>query len=128
MSNIKIRISPIEGQGVFALRDFLNGEIVIDWSKCSRVLSQQEFLNLSEEEKNYVSFIDKKYVLFLEPARFVNHSCQANTKALNNGDVAVRNIKKGEEITADYTAENAPGLKFKCNCQSNNCKGWIRLK
>jgi len=128
MSAIEIKTSPIDGQGVFALRDFLKGEIVIDWSKYSRILSWQEFLNLPEKEKQYVSFIDSKYILFLKPARFVNHSCQANTKVLNNADVAVRDIKKGEEITADYSAENAPLLKFKCHCQSKNCKGWVRSK
>ncbi len=36
------------------------------------------------------------------PEKFVNHSCEANTQVRNHGDIAIRNINKGEGITSDY--------------------------
>ena len=65
-----------------------------------------------------------QYVLIDEPARFVNHSCDSNTKAKDGCDVAVRDIKKGEEITADYVLEKVP-VGFECRCGSEKCKGRI---
>ena len=59
--------------------------------------------------------------------KFVNHSCEPNTRVRNGSDVAMSNIKKGEEITTDYGKE--VGLvAFKCTCGCNNCHGLIGNK
>ena len=126
MEEIIVKESKIHGKGVFANRDFKKGEVVIDWSKCSEILSKEEFEKLSENEKRYVSLIDGKYVHFFSPARFVNHSCNSNTKAINKCDTAIKNIKKGKEITANYLYEKVPNLNMKCYCESKNCKGIIK--
>ncbi len=58
---------------------------------------------------------------------YVNHSCDAN--AGFHGQifiVAMRDIKKGEEITSDYR-ENSLVL-FKCNCGTRNCQGIMNKK
>lgn len=55
------------------------------------------------------------------PEKYVNHSCEPNTTAKGFCDVAIRNIKKGEEITGNYE-ETAGGASFKCSCGSTNCK------
>ncbi len=57
------------------------------------------------------------------PEKFVNHSCQANTKVKNGCDIAIKNIKKGEEITADYGKEIS--VSFICRCGHKNCRGII---
>lgn len=57
------------------------------------------------------------------PERYVNHSCDPNTKAINNSDVAVRDIKIDEEITSDYTG--SVSKSFQCRCGSKNCRGII---
>lgn len=126
MNDIAVKDSKIHGKGVFAARDFKKGEIVIKWSDCSEIINKKEFDKLSENEKKYVSFIDEKYVHFKEPGRFVNHSCNPNTKAINMCDRAIRKIKKGEEITSNYLYEKVPNLNMKCNCGSKNCKGVIK--
>ncbi len=54
------------------------------------------------------------------PERFVNHSCDANTSVKNKCDIASRDIKKGEEITSDYSNQGVE--LFKCCCGSKNCK------
>lgn len=118
---VVVKDSKIHGNGVYALRDFKKGECVIDWSKCSKELTKDQVDKLSKSEKRYVSCLSKnKWVLFDAPAKYVNHSCNPNTKAKDGCDVAIRSIKKGEEITADYIFEKAD-IDFKCNCGSKNC-------
>ncbi|MCK5107688.1 MAG: ASCH domain-containing protein [Nanoarchaeota archaeon] len=51
-----------------------------------------------------------------------------NSKIHNNGVFAARDIKKGEEITSDYSDEMVPGTEMFCNCGSKNCKKIIRFK
>jgi hypothetical protein len=116
-----VKDSRIQGKGVYASRDFKKGEVVIDWSKCSKELTKKQLDKLSKNEKKYVSCSSKgKWVLFSAPAKYVNHSCDPNTKAKDGCDVAIRAIKKGEEITANYIFEKAD-IDFKCNCGSKNC-------
>jgi SET domain-containing protein len=38
-------------------------------------------------------------------------------------DIAIRNIKKGEEITADYTKEMGTSIiSFQCKCGNKRCR------
>lgn len=126
--DIEVKESKIEGKGVFAVRDFKKGEVVIDWSTCSDVLTKEQMENMPAHKKRYVSYLSKgKYVFFKSPGKYVNHSCDSNTKSLNGCDVAVKNIKKGEEITADYVREKVPGLNMECKCGSEKCRGTIKI-
>jgi len=61
------------------------------------------------------------------PEKYVNHSCNANTRVGNQCDIAIRDIKKGEEITSDYGKEGS-FISFKCECGSKNCRGRIGRK
>ena len=127
MADVVIKKSKIHGKGVFAARDFKKGEIVIDWATCSNTLTKEEVDKVPKSQKRYVSYLGKgKYVFFKSPGKYVNHSCDSNTKPINGCDVAVRDIKKGEEITADYVREKVPGLNMKCKCGSKNCRGIIK--
>lgn len=126
MADVVIKKSSIHGKGVFAARDFKKGETVIDWKTCSTQLTKQEVEILPRAQKRYVSRLgQRKYVLFRSPGKFVNHSCNPNTRAIRGRDVARRDIKAGEEITADYIAEEVPILKMECNCSSKLCKKTI---
>lgn len=127
MTDVIIKKSKIQGKGVFAAKDVKKGEIVIDWSTCSISLTQSEVDQLPSNKKKYVSYAKNgKYVLFSSPGKYVNHSCDSNTKAINECDVAIRDIKKGEEITADYIAEKVPNLNTECKCRAKNCRKWLK--
>jgi len=89
-------------------------------------LTKEEVDKLSENEKRYVAYMAGKYILMQPPARYVNHSCDANTYADNFCDIANRDIKKGEEITGDYAEEDIPGQSFECKCGSKNCRRIIK--
>ena len=125
--DVIVKRSKIEGRAVFAARDFKKGEIVVKWDVSHR-LTAKDVKRLSIDEKKYVAYMDHKYILMQPPARYVNHSCDANTYAKDFCDVAKRDIKKGEEITGDYSEDETPGFEMKCNCRSRNCKGIIRRK
>ncbi|MFH1276051.1 MAG: SET domain-containing protein [Candidatus Woesearchaeota archaeon] len=125
--DVEIRDSKINGKGVFALKDFKKGEIVIKWD-LSKVLTDKEVTNLSEDEKKYLDFTNGKHVLQQPPARYVNHSCNPNTSVeiIKFCDVAIKDIKKEEEITSDYSTQLSEGIKFKCNCGDKDCRKIIK--
>lgn len=55
---------------------------------------------------------------------YFNHSCDGNMGFNKKGDfVAIRGIRKGEEITYDYgLVETNPQFKMKCKCEHKNCR------
>jgi SET domain-containing protein len=56
-----------------------------------------------------------------------NHSCDANTGLEGLNVVAVKNIKKNEELTLDYSQFLDENMEpFMCRCQSGNCRGEIK--
>ncbi len=121
--DIIVKKSNIQGKGVFAKRDFKKGEIILKWNP--KILEKTEVDKLKNIQKNYVYKIEEnKFYLMQPPEKFVNHSCKANTNVKNNCDVAIRDIKKGEEITADYGKDGM--TSFVCQCGNINCKGFVK--
>ena len=121
MVDIIIKKSKISGKGVFAGRDYEKGEIVIRWNP--KIIEKSK---IGELPKKLLSYIDKSgdnYYLMQPPEKYVNHSCQPNTMVKNDCDVAIRGIKKGEEITSDYSGQEFES--FECKCGSRKCKKFI---
>lgn len=57
---------------------------------------------------------------------YINHSCNPNVGL--HGEitfVAMRDIKKDEELTVDYAFIDNEDYSFKCTCGSDNCRGTI---
>lgn len=120
--DIVVKKSKINKKGVFAARDFKKGEVVLKWNP--KILEKSEIEELKDNQRHYLYKIGRyKYFLMQPPEKFVNHSCEANTQVKNSCDVAVRNIKKGEEITSDYGKGGS--VSFECKCGSKNCRGVI---
>lgn len=117
MKDIIVKKSKIDKKGVFANRDFKEGEIVLKWKP--KILTKKQANELTLNDKNYLFIENNKYYLLQSPEKFVNHSCEANTQVNNFSDVATRKIKKGEEITSCYP--NKDIKDFKCKCGSKKC-------
>lgn len=65
----------------------------------------------------------RKYVTPTPPWMYFNHSCDPNAGIKNNRDiVAMRPIRKGEEIVFDYAMNNIDDWTMECNCGSKNCR------
>lgn len=103
-AKVVIKKSTIHGKGVFALKDFKPGEIVIKWHP--KIISKSQAALLTQKQKSYIQRQGRKYYLMQSPEKFVNHSFKPNTRARNKSDVAKKFIKRGEEITTRYNKED----------------------
>jgi len=119
---ITLKPSNIKGKGVFAARDFKKGDIVIVWHP-KAVLSKMDFQSLSEDEKTHATYAGNgEYLVQGSPERFINHSCEPNTYTHERKDIALKDIKKGEEITGDYSLNGVEDWTMECTCGSKNCR------
>jgi len=93
-------------KGVFANRDFKKGEIVVKYNLVP--LTRQECQDLPKIEKELFSHT-RNGIRFLYPVpeRYVNRSSAPNVipDFKRGGDVASRDIRKGEEITIPKNAK-----------------------
>ena len=106
MKDIYIGQGNLAGKAVYANRDFNKSEVVIQYNL--KPLSQKEFNNLPENEKEFTHTHLGTTYLYSIPERYVNHSENPNTiQDLNKQcDIAIRDIKKGEKITTDNTKDD----------------------
>jgi len=96
----------LTGKGVYAGKDFKKGEVVIQYNL--RSLTKKEFENLPKDEQQFTHSHWGIIYLYSEPERFINHSEHPNTyqDLINKCDIALRDIKKGEEITCDASKDD----------------------
>lgn len=123
---VQVKDSIKDGKGLFALRDFKEGEKVYGYPE-GRVVSGEELPNLSGEDRKFLDKIgENKFEIILPPARFVNHSCDPNIEEVNRVAYALRDIRAGEELTIDYDKVAFLDKPLICRCGSGNCRGNIQ--
>ena len=135
---VKVRKSRIHNKGVFARRDIPKGTYMIEYF--GRKISNDEADRISEEEVAngvvYLFELDKNWTLDGNikgnDAKYINHSCEPNAESINDdGRIwveAVRDIKKGEEITYDYCLTTEDPEDHPCRCGAKSCRGLIAAK
>lgn len=127
----------IAGFGIYANRSIKKGEIIFSGEeKAQRIVTKRHIeKNWSEEQKlNFRRYAyavsDEVFVLWDEdPSEWApqNHSCEANTGLDGLNVVALKNIKRNEELTLDYSQFLDETMEpFECKCGSPFCKGMIR--
>lgn len=111
MSSVIVGKGKLAGKGVFADRDFKKGEVVIKYNL--KPLTFEEYRKLEKKEKIFTHSHFGQIYLYSEPERYVNHSFDGNVyqDLKNQCDIALRDIKKGEEVTGDATKDDTPLLK-----------------
>merc|ERR1712000_167327 len=98
-------------------------------------ITPEEEKDMMTRKKDFsivVSSRNKTTNLFMGPARFANHDCDANAKLVTTGHagieiIATKNIEAGDEITVTY-GENYFG-EDNCECLCQTCEdhrrnGW----
>lgn len=109
--------SGIHGMGVFAGEDIPKGTIVWDFVEgVDQALTQEQFDALSDTAKAYLdmyAFWDKGMIYKCgDHGSYTNHSEDPNTgnwpEPDSMSEVALRDIKAGEEITSDYRTFDTP--------------------
>lgn len=128
---IEPRKSNKEGIGELAVKEIRKGEILAIFG--GQVMTRGERDKLAEEV-GYLAlgidnemFIGPKLLEETDDADWFNHSCEPNAGLKGQIFlVAMRDIKKGEEITFDYVMSCAQRGKkrilFKCSCGSSSCR------
>jgi len=128
--NIIIKQINNRGKGVFALKDFKKDEFILYID--GKIIETNNPSSLQKNIQNHYFPIGqngkkRKYVLPKSPWKYLNHSCNPNAGIKNNRNIiAMKQIKKGEEIVFDYAMNNHKNVidkwKMKCNCGSKNCR------
>ena len=115
---VMIKPSPIEGIGVFALRDIPKG----CHSMFSKATEQEQWIPITKTEvetlpahakaliENYCLYDEAHYFVpdygfkKMDLVNFLNHSDTPNVISINDGEFfeAIRDIKQAEELLIDY--------------------------
>ncbi len=129
--NISVKKSNT-GKGVFVKKDFMKGETLFEIK--GKLITCEEDDNLDEETRsNTIRFNRDK---FLSPkgnlGNFTNHSCHPNSKIVKRKNklyiVSITDIKKGDEITFDYSTVLARDdvWTMKCRCGEHVCRKVVK--
>ncbi len=119
------------GYGVFVTKPIPQGAITWVLDSLDQILDPGRASRLGP---GYQQIVEKytwrnargQRILCWDFARYMNHSCEANTFSPGlNFEIAVRPIEAGEQLTSDYGALNLE-RPFACQCGSACCRGIIR--
>lgn len=125
------RNSPIHGLGVFAVENILKGENVGVLG--GAVVPTEEIREYWKEMGHVGIQIDDNFFIVpttreeLEQKGVFNHSCEPNLGFSNSTTlIAIRDIKRGEELVFDYAFNETYYDSMECKCGSDNCRKIIK--
>lgn len=118
------------GKGVFAIEDIKKGEKIHILS--GEVISFDESIRRiklgNESQTDSLQIGIETDIDLDEISRTFNHSCDPNAGLRKTSELfAIKDIKKGDEITYDYSATVGPNIpsslwEMKCHCGSKICR------
>ena len=132
LPKIERKQSRLHGFGVFALETINKNKRIIDYAG--------ELISNKESEAREDRYLEKGCIWVFRVnrnwsrdaaiggnvARYINHACEPNCYTRVIGDtiwiIAARNIRKGEELTYDYSTDGEGSIQ--CQCQPG-CKVMI---
>ena len=125
----EVRESPIDGVGTFAIDDISAGEMI--FIRGGHIMSKSElyFYKTADgcwplSDEYFLGAISEEE--FSDQKVYLNHSCDANCGIRGEITcVAMRDIKKGEELTHDYGLLDNEDYSFECNCGAECCRGIV---
>ena len=143
---IAARRSPIHGNGVFALVDIAKGIELIEYrgKRLTHAQADRLYANTSDSGHTFLFTLnDRDATSDGNIARWINHSCTPNCRALLEEDAGgdprkdrvlietLRPLRAGEELTYDYgivlEERLTPRLKaiWACRCGAKKCSGTL---
>lgn len=139
---IVVRPSSIHGSGVYAAKGIKRDTRIIEY--VGEIISSREADRRYDDEAmkvhhTFLFYLDEDRCIDAakdgNEARFINHSCRPNCVAhMKRGRIyiyALKNIRKGDELTYDYNytreGEYDPSWDklYACRCGATNCRGTI---
>ena len=135
MKLYKNKKSNIHRHGLSAAKDIKKGQKIIQYKGKKVSLSKVETDPKYDNEKAiYLFNVNSRYDMDgdfeYNTARLINHSCNPNCEVAGKGlklwIFALRDIKKGEELSYDYGFGFDENYKdYVCKCGTKNCCGYI---
>jgi uncharacterized protein len=132
--NVIVRRSGVHGRGLFAARDIKKGERIIEY--VGEKVGKREGTRRTEAQwakgRIYTFELNERHDIDgsvkWNTARLANHSCDPNCESdIIRGRiwvVALKDIRKGEEITYDYNFPVEDDLLV-CKCGTKKCRGYV---
>ncbi len=136
-----VKSSTIHNRGVFAARDLVKGERIIEYKgeKITKAESDRRGMAQIDASKHtgdgavYLFILNKKHdidgSMEWNLARLINHSCAPNCEAqIVRGKIwiiAKKKIKAGDELSFDYGFDLDCWQDHPCRCGKENCVGYI---
>ncbi|KAG9233956.1 hypothetical protein BJ875DRAFT_402028 [Amylocarpus encephaloides] len=116
---------------VVARMDIRKGQVIKYLSGIQVIMTEEEEEDIKTSRRDFsivVSSRNKTASIFLGPARFSNHDCDANARLGTTGTagmevIAVRDICYGEEITVKYGEDYFGADNCECLCYTCELKG-----
>ncbi|KKT04680.1 MAG: Nuclear protein SET [Candidatus Magasanikbacteria bacterium GW2011_GWD2_43_18] len=126
MKKYRIDTSGIQGRGIFLTRDIKKDETIF-------IFSGKEITFTSGYWWYHPNALQCGYAKWIVPRKgsageYLNHCCSptAGVKGKNR-IVAMRDLKKGEEVTIDYAlSETYPLWHMTCVCKAKNCRKVVK--
>ena len=132
-SNPKTRSgdSAIQGLGVVATEPIAKGEmigvlggIIVPSSEIKAYWKKMGHVGIQIDEDFFIVPTSRNE---LKEKGVFNHSCEPNCGFSSSISlIAIKNIKKGEELVFDYAFNETLAEPFECNCKSANCRKIIK--
>ena len=124
---LEVRPDPEKGGfGVFAREAAQAGEVLVVWG--GNIVTEEQLETLPPITQHHSVQIDEGLYLAtigdLEPADFVNHSCEPNLGLRGQISlVALCDIRPDEEVCFDYAmTDSTPYDEFACHCGTPECR------
>ena len=135
MKLYKVKKSNIDNKGLYAAHNIKAGTKII-YYKGKLITKKETERNpkYDNEKAIYLFNVNSRYDLDgdfeYNTARLINHSCSPNCEVAGKGlklwIFALRDIKKGEELSYDYGFGFDENYKdYVCKCGAKNCCGYI---
>ena len=126
MQKYTIAKSAIHGKGIILNQDVKKGETIF-------IFRGKEVCYTKGAWQHSPNWLQVGYVRWIDPAPetpgvYLNHSCSPSAGVRGKTTiVAMRPMKKGEEVTIDYAlSETYPIWHMRCKCKSKNCRKVVK--
>lgn len=126
MKKYRIDSSPIQGKGIYLNKAVKKDETIFVFSGEEKTItSRLWFHNPNALQVGYAKWLAPKKGA---TGQFLNHSCSPSAGLKGNTKiVAMRDLKKDEEVTIDYAlSETYPLWHMKCMCGEKNCRKVVK--
>lgn len=132
-SRFEVRHSKVSGEGVFTKLAINEGESIF-FLGGERITLKETMKRVNEGMERTTDTFQigpGRYIDLDEFSRAFNHSCDPNCFIKGRNElVALRDIRKGEELTYDYSTTMDDNYRYasrslwtnKCNCGAKNCR------